>query len=253
VRLAGKTALVTGAGSGIGRATAVLFAREGADVVVHSRSLDHAQGTAAEVERIAGGRPAVVDGPIEDEATSARLAEVVQGLSGSLDALVLSAGIDNFEPVGVVPVETWDAVLATNLRGAFLACRALLPHMRRPGGSIVHVASASALVGSPGMAAYSASKGGMVALAREMAVDYAVEGIRVNAVCPGSIDTPMLRAGFDASVDPVAAERACVARHPLGRLGDADDVAYGVLYLASDESSFVTGTALVIDGGYTAI
>jgi NAD(P)-dependent dehydrogenase (short-subunit alcohol dehydrogenase family) len=125
--------------------------------------------------------------------------------------------------------------------------------MRRPGGSIVHVASASALVGSPRMAAYSASKGAMVALSREMAIDYAVEGIRVNAICPGSIDTPMLRAGFDASPDPAAAERACVARHPLGRLGDADDVACGALYLASDESSFVTGTALVIDGGYTAI
>jgi NAD(P)-dependent dehydrogenase (short-subunit alcohol dehydrogenase family) len=125
--------------------------------------------------------------------------------------------------------------------------------MRRPGGSIVHVASASALVGSRGMAAYSASKGAMVSLAREMAVDYASEGIRVNSICPGSIDTPMLRAGFGAREDPALAEQACIARHPLGRLGSPDDVAYGALYLASEEAAFVTGATLVIDGGYTAI
>jgi NAD(P)-dependent dehydrogenase (short-subunit alcohol dehydrogenase family) len=166
---------------------------------------------------------------------------------------VLSAGVDNFEPIDVVAPLTWDALIATNLRGVFLACRALLPQLRRPGGSIVHIASASALVGSPGMAAYSASKGAMVSLAREMAVDFAGDGIRVNSICPGSIDTPMLRAGFDARPDPTAAERACIARHPLGRLGTAEDVAFGALYLASDEAAFVTGSTLVIDGGYTAV
>jgi NAD(P)-dependent dehydrogenase (short-subunit alcohol dehydrogenase family) len=103
------------------------------------------------------------------------------------------------------------------------------------------------------MAAYSASKGGLVALSREMAVDYAGRGIRVNAICPGSIDTPMLRAGFAAAADPAAVERDCIRRHPLGRLGTAEDVAYGALYLASDEASFVTGATLVIDGGYTSV
>jgi 2-keto-3-deoxy-L-fuconate dehydrogenase len=253
VRLRGKTAVVTGAGSGIGRATAVLFAREGAEVIVHSRSRAHADETAAEVERSAGRRPIVVDGPIQDETTAERLAQAVTERWPALDALVLSAGIDNFEPVAEVSVERWDDIIATNLRGAFLSCRGLLPVMRRPGGSIVHVASASALVGSPGMAAYSASKGAMVSLAREMAVDYAADGIRVNSICPGSIDTPMLRAGFAARDDPVSAEQACISRHPLGRLGTAEDVAFGVLYLASDEAAFVTGATLVIDGGYTAI
>jgi NAD(P)-dependent dehydrogenase (short-subunit alcohol dehydrogenase family) len=252
MRLREKTAVVTGAGSGIGRATAVLFAREGARVIVQSRSHEHAEETAAEIERAGLERPQIVDGLIEDESTAERLAAAVRQWD-ALDALVLSAGVDNFDPIDVVAPETWDALIATNLRGAFLACRALLPHLRRPGGSIVHIASASALVGSPSMAAYSASKGAMVSLAREMAVDFAADGIRVNAICPGSIDTPMLRAGFAARPDPVAAERACIARHPLGRLGTAEEVAYGALYLASDEAAFVTGSTLVIDGGYTAV
>ena len=117
----------------------------------------------------------------------------------------------------------------------------------------MHIASASALVATPGMSAYSASKGGMVSLARQMAGDYASSGIRVNAICPGSIDTPMLRAGFNSAPDPDEAERRCIARHPLGRLGTPSDVAQGALYLASDEAAFVTGATLVIDGGYTAI
>jgi NAD(P)-dependent dehydrogenase (short-subunit alcohol dehydrogenase family) len=252
VRLEGKTTVVTGAGSGIGRAVAKLFTREGARVLVHSRRAAHAEKTADEL-RAAGAEPLVLAGPIEEPETSAELAAVVRDRLGMLDVLVTSAGIDNFDPVDAVALETWDEVLATNLRGAFLTCRALIPVLRRPGGSIVLVASASALVGTPRMAAYSASKGGMVSLAREMAVDFAAEGIRVNAICPGSIDTPMLRAGFEAAADPVAAERDCIRRHPLGRLGTPDDVAFGALYLASDEASFVTGSTLVIDGGYTSV
>lgn len=252
MRLDGKTAVVTGAGSGIGRAVASLFTREGARVLVHSRRAAHAEETAGEL-RAAGAEPLVLAGPIQDAETSAELAAVVRDRFGTLDILVTSAGVDNFQPVDAVPVETWDELIATNLRGAFLVSRALLPVLRRPGGSIVFVASASALVGTPRMAAYSASKGGMVSLAREMAVDYADQGIRVNAICPGSIDTPMLRAGFDASPDPAGAERDCIRRHPLGRLGTPEDVACGALYLASDEASFVTGATLVIDGGYTSI
>lgn len=252
MRLAGKTAVVTGAGSGIGRAVAKLFAQEGARVLVHSRRAAHAEETATEL-RAAGAEPLVLSGPIQEDETSEELAAVVRDRFGVLDVLVTSAGIDNFEPVDAVPVETWDEVVATNLRGAFLVCRALMPAIRRPGGSVVFVASASALVGTRRMAAYSASKGGLVALAREMAVDYAGQGIRVNSICPGSIDTPMLRAGFAAADDPAAVERDCIRRHPLGRLGTAEDVAYGALYLASDEASFVTGATLVIDGGYTSV
>lgn len=252
MRLSGKTAVVTGAGSGIGRAVATLFAQEGARVLVHSRGAAHAEETATEI-RAAGAEPLVLSGPIQEQETSDELAAAVGDRFGGLDILVASAGIDNFEPVDAVPVETWDEVVATNLRGAFLVCRALMPAIRRPGGSIVFVASASALVGTPRMAAYSASKGGIVALAREMAVDYAAQGIRVNSICPGSIDTPMLRAGFAAAADPAAVERDCIRRHPLGRLGTAEDVAHGALYLASDEASFVTGATLVIDGGYTSV
>lgn len=252
MRLEGKTAVVTGAGSGIGRAIAKLFANEGARVLVHSRRAAHAEETAAEI-RAAGAEPFVLAGPIQEPEASDELAALVRERFGVLDILVTSAGIDNFEPVDAVPVDTWDEVIATNLRGAFLVCRALLPALRRPGGSIVFIASASALVGTPRMAAYSASKGGMVGLAREMAVDYAGQGIRVNSICPGSIDTPMLRGGFAASADAPAAERECIRRHPLGRLGTPEDVAFGALYLASDEASFVTGATLVIDGGYTSI
>lgn len=253
MRLSGKTAVVTGAGSGIGRASAVLFAKEGARVLVHSRRKDHAEAAAAEIETLTGQVVPVVFGPIESEETSKRIAATSHAEFGVVDVLVPNAGVDDFHPVDVVRVEVWDTVLATNLRGAFLVCRAILPIMRRPGGSIVHIASASALVGTPGMAAYSASKGGMVSLARQMATDYAREAIRVNVICPGSINTPMLRAGFASDSDPLAAEQRCIARHPLGRLGTAEDVAYGALYLASDEASFVTGSILVIDGGFTAI
>jgi NAD(P)-dependent dehydrogenase (short-subunit alcohol dehydrogenase family) len=253
VRLEGKTAVITGAGSGIGRAIANVFAREGATVVVHSRSQAHADETAAGIEQAQGRRPHVIAGAIEDPATSERIAGELVRHELELDAVVLNAGIDNFEPVDVVPRETWDQVVAVNLRGVYLACQALLPLVRRPGGSIVHVASVSALVGSPGMAAYSASKGGQVSLARQMAIDFAPQGIRVNSICPGSIDTPMLRAGFEAASDPGAAERACISKHPLGRLGTAEEVAQGALYLASDEASFVTGAQLVIDGGYSAV
>ncbi len=253
MRLEGKTAVVTGAGSGIGRAVAILFAREGARALVHSLRTEHALETAAAIRAAAGAEPLVLTGPIQEPETSDQLSALVRERFGVLDILVASAGVDNFEPAHAVPIEVWDQIIATNLRGAFLPCRALLPLMCRPGGSIVLIASASALVGTPRMAAYSASKGGVVSLAREMAVDYAGEGIRVNSVCPGSIDTPMLRAGFDASSDPAAAERACIDRHPLGRLGAPEDVAYGALYLASDEASFVTGASLVIDGGYTSI
>ena len=253
MRLKNKTAVVTGAGSGIGRAIAVLFAQEGGRVLIHSRQMDHAEETAAQIKSLTGQTVPFVAGPIESEDTSSRIAAISGTEFGGVDVLVPNAGIDDFRPVDVVPVDVWDAVLATNLRGAFLICRAILPIMRRPGGSIVHIASASALVATPGMAAYSASKGGMVSLARQMASDYALDGIRVNAICPGSIDTPMLRAGFASHPDPGEVERRCIARHPLGRLGKPEEVAYGALYLASDEASFVTGAVLVIDGGFTAV
>ena len=253
MRLKNKTAVVTGAGSGIGRAIAILFAQEGCRLLVHSRRKDHAEETATQIKSLTGQTVLVVTGPIEDEETNDRIAASSRSEFGEVDVVVPNAGIDDFRPVDVVPVDGWDAVLATNLRGAFLTCRAILPIMRRPGGSIVHIASASALVGTPGMAAYSASKGGMVSLARQMAADYALDGIRVNAICPGSIDTPMLRAGFASHPDPAEVERRCIARHPLGRLGKPEEVAYGALYLASEEASFVTGAVLVIDGGFTAV
>ena len=252
MRVQGKRAVVTGAGRGIGRAVALMLAREGARVVVHSLSAENANSTAGAIEQATGQRAVPIFGPIDQPETASKLLSAVTDAFGTLDILVNNAGIDDFGPVDVVEIETWDRVIAVNLNGTFLACRALLPLLRSRGGAIVNVSSASALVGCPGMSAYTASKGAVVSLTRQMAIDYASVGIRVNSVCPGSIDTPMLRAGIDAADDPASALSERTALHPLGRIGSPEDVAYGVLYLASDEAGFVTGANLVIDGGMTS-
>ena len=253
-RLGGKTAVVTGAGSGIGRAIAMLFARTGARVLCADVALETAEATASLIME-AWGTADAAPCDVRDEEQVARLVRTAVDQYGALDVLVNNAGINPLaqNPDDVHP-DLWNHVLDVNLAGLFWGCKHGAAAMRERGrGSIVNLASVSGLIGWGGSAAYVASKGGAIALTRKLAIDYAPQGIRVNCRCPGSIRTPMVEQNLRLYPDAEEQLQQTIAQHPLGRLGTSDDVAFGALYLASDESSFVTGTALVIDGGLTAI
>jgi 2-keto-3-deoxy-L-fuconate dehydrogenase len=248
--LAGHTAIVTGAGSGIGAAIAVLLSREGANLVLVDRQPTGLASTAEQVSAN-GGECRTVDADVSLPDTAERaITEATRWFSG-LNCLVNNAGIALTGTVVETVPSDWDLVFGSNVRSAYLFARAAIPHLRQSGGgTIVTVASEAGLVGFTRYAAYSASKAALINLTRSMALDHAPDRIRVNCVCPGSIDTPLLRAFYDAQDDPVAARRQDEVDHPLG-IGHVDDVAEAVLYLVSSRSSYVTGHALVVDGGYT--
>jgi 2-keto-3-deoxy-L-fuconate dehydrogenase len=234
---AGKRALVTGAGSGIGAAVARRLATDGADVVL----ADVALAPVEELARELGGRALQLD--VRDEM------EVAPAMAG-LDVLVNVAGIGSTTSVPDTPLDVWENVFAVNARGTFLCCKHAIPGMaERRSGSIVNVASIAALVGLRNRAAYCASKGAVVALTRALALDHVADGIRVNAVCPGTVDSPWVRRLVEDAGESLDDLRA---RQPMGRLGLPEEVADAVAYLASDAAGFVTGSALVIDGGLTA-
>jgi NAD(P)-dependent dehydrogenase (short-subunit alcohol dehydrogenase family) len=250
-RLTGKVALITGAGSGIGRVAAELFASEGAAVVVADVVGDAAEATVHAITST-GAKAAAVTVDVADEGQVAAMVETAVGTFGGLHVLFNNAGIFPGDDGGVLdtPPSTWDKVMQVNLKGVWLGCRAAVPAMiDSGGGSIVNVASFVALMGAAtAQVAYTASKGGVLAFTREMAVEYARAGIRANALCPGPIDTPLLA---ELMSDPVRKQRRMV-HIPMGRLGRPEEIARAALFLASDESSFMTGSALVVDGGITA-
>ncbi|MFZ0168722.1 MAG: glucose 1-dehydrogenase [Candidatus Dormiibacterota bacterium] len=249
--LAGRTAIVTGAGSGIGAAIAVLLAREGANLILVDRQPAGLAATAEQVS-VDGGNCRTVDADVSlPHSADQAISEATQWFKG-LHILVNNAGIAFTGTVVETLPSDWDLVFGSNVRSAYLFARAAIPHLRQSGGgTIVTVASEAGLVGFTRYAAYSASKAALINLTRSMALDHAADGIRVNCVCPGSIDTPLLQAFYDAQDDPVAARLQDEVDHPLG-IGRVEDVAEAVLYLVSDRSSYVTGHALVVDGGYTA-
>ena len=237
MNVAGRTALVTGAGSGIGAAVARRLAGEGARVVLADLSLAAVEELAAEL----GPEARALQLDVRDE-------EQVAPAMAELDVLVNVAGIGSTTNAPETPLEVWEDVFAVNARGTFLCCKHAVPGMAsRGGGSIVNVASVAALVGLRNRAAYCASKGAVVSLTRALAVDHVGEGIRVNAVCPGTVDSPWVRRLVADAGESLDALRA---RQPLGRLGTTDEVAEAVQFLVSAE--FATGTVLVLDGGLTA-
>ena len=247
VRLAGKCAVVTGGGSGIGAATACLFAVEGARVAILDSDLLRAERIATEI-RESGGDASAFACDVGIEAQVRDSVESVAQRFGCIDVLFNNAGTAIRQAVSDAEVGDWDRLMETNLRGPFLCSKFCLRHFRPAGGSIIHASSVTGITGVRNRAAYSASKGALVALTRNMAMDLAGRKIRVNCVCPGFVYTAMAKPLLN---DPVRHARL-VSMHPLGRLGEAHDVAMAVLFLASDESQWITGISLVVDGGFSA-
>lgn len=251
----GRVAIVTGGSAGIGRAAAERLAADGAAVAVCGIAGPEVDDAVARLRTHGEASGAVVD--VRDEAAVAGFVEETVAAFGGLDILVSSAGIQRYGTVEDTSRELWDEVLDVNLTGCYLAAKHAVPHLRaRGGGAIVNVSSIQASVAQAGVAAYTVSKAGISALTRSIAVDYASEGIRANSVCPASVDTPMLRwaAGlFKEDRTTEETVEAWGATHPLGRVAKPEEVAEVIAFLASDRSSFVTGSEYRVDGGILAV
>jgi meso-butanediol dehydrogenase/(S,S)-butanediol dehydrogenase/diacetyl reductase len=251
MRLRDKVAIVTGAGTGLGRAIALMFGREGAMVTLNGRRAERLEKAATEI-RQAGGTALVSAGDVTKETDVARLVDTVLKSFGRLDILVNNAGgIAERGPVLGMSEDGFRKTLDINVTSAFLCSRQALPELIRSKGNIVNIASLAGLRGAPNNAAYGAAKGAMVILTKDMAVDYASQGVRVNAVCPAYIETDLNREMLDG-LKKTGEYEALVKMHLLGRLGEPDDVAYATVYLASDEAKWLTGVTLGVDGGISA-
>jgi len=249
MRLKGKTALITGAGNGIGKTTALRFAAEGAEVAVADIREQAAAETAREIER-AGGKALPIRMDISQEADWQHAVNQVVARFGQIDVLFNNAAIFLIKPLIETTVEDWDRIMGVNVRGTFLGLKHVIPVMiKQGGGSIINNASTAGLVGAKGVALYGSSKGAIRNLSKHAALEYAEYGVRVNSIYPGFVDTAMLKHRMDTEQNNSAEQGKKV---PLGRIGEPREIADTVVFLASDESSYITGAEIVIDGGRTA-
>ena len=253
MRFKDKIAVVTGAATGIGGATADAFCAEGASVVLSDVN-ENALNERTERLRASGGNCLAVVADVSSPDEAQRIAREALSAFGGIDYLVASAGIQSYGTVVSTDEDTWDRTLDVNAKGVYLAAKYCIPEMaKRGGGAVVTVASVQGLFSQPNVAAYAASKGAVIAMTRTMAIDHAGDKIRANSICPGSIDTPLLRFAAEQMQpdDPAGAIKDWGGLHVLGRVGQPEEMAQVALFLCSDASSFVTGAAIVADGGLT--
>ena len=249
-RLKTKIAIVTGAGSGIGRACAVALAREGARVALVGRRKARLEETSREI----GESALVLAADVSQKDEIARVVEQTVAHFGGLNVLLNNAGVLHIGTAEEITEKQWDETFNVNVRGLWLLSRAALPHMRKAGGgSIINMASVLGINGARNRASYAPSKGAVVLLTKCMAIDHGHEHIRVNAICPSFVETDFTAAVISQAPDPKAVRSARIAAHPIGRLGQPEDIAGLAVYLASDESSWVTGSLFPVDGGYLAV
>jgi NAD(P)-dependent dehydrogenase (short-subunit alcohol dehydrogenase family) len=249
-RLKNKIALITGAGTGIGRAIALAFAREGAQLALVGRRTQPLEAVAKE----AGGSPLVLAADVSKQGDIDRILAETTTRLGGLNVLVNNAGILHIGTAEQITEEQWDETFSINVRGLWMLSRSVLPHMRKSGGgSIINVASVLGINGARNRAAYASSKGATILLTKCMAIDHGHEKIRVNAICPSFVETDLTAEVMRKAADPGAVRRERISVRPAGRLGQPEDIAGMAVYLASDESAWVTGATLAVDGGYLAV
>jgi NAD(P)-dependent dehydrogenase (short-subunit alcohol dehydrogenase family) len=252
MRMTDKVALITGGSTGMGKATALLFAREGARVAIASRTMKTGNETIDEIRALRGDA-FFIPTDVGRASDVRRMIDATLEHYGRIDVLFNNAGQPCDRPLLEIGEEEWDYTFAVNLKSVFLACKLAIPSMQKTGGGVIlNNASQIALVGVAGAPAYAAAKAGVVSLTKSLALAHAKHGIRVNCICPGTTWTPLAERGYGSLPDPEAAIEGSKKRIPLGRLGTSDDIARAALYLASDEASFVTGAVLLVDGGRMA-
>jgi len=251
MKLQGKVAIVTGSGSGIGKAAAKVFAQEGAQVGVVDWNREAGERTASEI-RAAAGEAFYCHADVSKAADAQDMIRTVSERYGRLDVLFNNAAIQILSKLADTSEEDWDRIQSVNLKGVFLGCKYAIPAMARNGkGSIINMASVLGLVGDPDLAAYCAAKGGVLSLTRAAALAYGPQGVRVNSICPGDVDTPLLQDYFNKDPDPGALRREVSSKYALKRVASPEEVARVAVFLASDDSSFITGSMIVVDGGLT--
>jgi NAD(P)-dependent dehydrogenase (short-subunit alcohol dehydrogenase family) len=249
MKLKDRVAVITGSASGIGRASAVEFAKEGATLVLADLNLDGARETVKQIES-AGGRSVAIKTDVSAAESVQDLVEQTLHAFGRVDVLFNNAAIQVNKTVGDTTVEEWNREIGTNLGGVFLCSKFFLPHLRKAKGCIVNMASVNGFFVEPTCAGYCATKGAIIALTKAMAIDHGKEGIRVNCICPGYIDAGLAWGYFEAQTDPAKARRAAGKLHAVWRIGRPEEVGRVAVFLASDDASFMTGSAVVVSGGF---